>query len=155
MKMTLLAMMVISSVSFAQVTPELCQIAYNGRVSSQIIAKTQGDGFYNQAHLYALDKRVCVKAQLTNTPQGVRVYRADGSRIGNRNGNQGSELSQQAEALCVVMTCIPVVDSKAQTGAGYGTGGYVQPGSRIGTDHSTGAPVVVPTYPSAGSGSSD
>lgn len=144
MKLTLLAMMVISSVSFAQVTPELCQVAYNGRATDQRIAKSQSSGFYDKASRYAKENHVCVKADLAGTNEGVRVYDVDGSRIGGKSGSQFDDLSQSAGRNCVSMTCLALVDSKAQTGAGYGTS-PVQSGTII----------VTPSTPVVVSGSED
>ena len=144
MKLTLLAMMAISSLSFAQSTPEQCQVAYNGLVSGVMIGKTQGGGFYDLASQYAKRNGTCVKADMAGSNQGVRIYNADGSRASGKNGSQYSKSSQSAYYRCVTMTCIAVVDSKAQTDAGYGTGRMVQPGSVM----------VNPSYPTPAPSSS-
>ena len=139
MNKLLLSLMVLSSISFAQVTPELCQIAYNNVVSGEFIPKTQGSGFYNKASIYARSHNVCVKAEMFASSEGVRVYLADGSRVGGKNGSQYSNLSQSASYNCVVMTCIALADSKAQTGTGYGAA-PVQPGAIVVTPS-------IPSYP--------
>jgi hypothetical protein len=151
MKMTILAMMVISSLSFAATTPDVCQLVIGGNVTSQLIYKTEGSGFYDKASQYAKQSGQCVKASLLWATQdnGVRVYRADGSRIGGKGGSEGSQLSQQANYSCVDYACIAVQDNKAQTGTGYGTG-VVQPGAQISTP-ATPAPYYPPVQSSGGS----
>ncbi|MBN8535873.1 MAG: hypothetical protein J0M15_02380 [Deltaproteobacteria bacterium] len=153
MKIAILAMMVISSLSFAATTPEVCQLAINGRVTGAMIYKTQGSGFFDQASQYAKQHGVCVKASLLWSNNGVRVYSANGARVGGKGGSEYSSLSQQANYSCVDFACIAVVDSKAQTGTGYGTGTVVRPGSRISTPATPA--YVPPTYVEVSSGSAD
>lgn len=86
MKIAILAMMVISSLSFAATTPEVCQLAINGRVTGAMIYKTQGSGFFDQASQYAKQHGVCVKASLLWSNNGVRVYSANGARVGGKGG---------------------------------------------------------------------
>ncbi len=153
MKITILAMMVISSLSFAASTPEVCQLAINGRVTGTLIYKTQGSGFYDQASQYARQNGVCVKASLLWSNNSVRVYNPDGSKAGGKSGSEYSQLSRQANYSCVDFSCIVVVDSKAQTGTGY-AGVVVRPGSRVSTP-ATPAYVPAPTYVEVSNGGAD
>ena len=145
-------MMTISSLSFAATTPDVCQLVINGRVTGTLIQKTQGSGFYDQASQYAKRNGTCVKASLLWATQdnGVRVYNSDGSRAGGKGGSENSQLSRQANYSCVDYACIAVVDNKAQTGTGYGTGAVVQPGVVISTPASPAPPTTI--YVETGSG---
>lgn len=156
MKIAILAMMVISSLSFAATTPDLCQLVIGGQSTGRLIPKTQNGGFYNDASEYAKSHRVCVKASLLGTvhDNGVRVYDYKGALVGGKGGSEHSRLTYQANSNCVDYACIAVVDSKAQTRTGYGTGTVVRPGSRISTP-ATPAYVPAPTYVEVSSGSAD
>lgn len=146
-KMTLLLSIVLN-VALAQakegITPELCQVAANGVVTGELIAKTEGSGFYNKASIYAQQTGQCVMADMFGKDNSVRVYQGStGKRLTQKGADHWDGLNMGAYS-CVKFTCIAVLDSKAQTSTGYGTGGYVAPGSVINYDST----VVVP----AGSG---
>lgn len=146
MKLTILATLAFSTMSFAQVTPELCQVIQNGRATGMMIQKTQGDGFYNQASQLAQKSGSCVKANLLGSYSSVRIYQGGtGKRLSGKGDSEFSGQSQQANMVCIEMTCNPVVDNKAQTGNGYGTGVVIQPGAPVNTPAN---PSYPSTYPS-------
>lgn len=146
MKMTLLALMTISSLSFAQTTPEVCQVIQNGRATGAMIQKTQGDGFYNQASQLARQTGSCVKANLLGSYNSVRIYEGGtGKRLSGKGDSEFSGQAQHANYACIEMTCNPVVDHKAQTNNGYGSGVIIAPGAPVNTPAN---PSYPPTYPS-------
>lgn len=134
MKLTIIAIVAFSAISFAETTPELCQVIQNGRATGVMISKTQGDGFYNQASQLAQKSGQCVKANLLGSYSSVRIYQGGtGKRLSGKGDSEFSGQSQQANYTCIEMTCNPVVDSKAQTDNGYGTGEIIHPGASVST----------------------